>query len=206
MFNTTTYLPKLKEFEGSIPYMYLDTTDNVTVGVGNMLPDATAAKLLAFERRPDPGAQPPVLISRPATAAEIQTDFDNVDKQSAGRVAAYYKQFTKLDLPEAIIDSLLMTRVTEFTVKLKATFPDFALYPEEVCAALFDMAFNLGIGKLTTQFTSFSAAVKAKNWAEAAKHCHRRGPSEDRNDWTADQFEKAAAGAAKVTPPPIVTP
>ena len=40
MLNTTTYLPKLKEFEGSIPYMYLDTTSNVTVGVGNMLPSA----------------------------------------------------------------------------------------------------------------------------------------------------------------------
>jgi GH24 family phage-related lysozyme (muramidase) len=54
MLDTATYLPKLKVFEGSVPYMYLDTTGNVTVGVGKMLPNAAAAQKLGFIRRPDP--------------------------------------------------------------------------------------------------------------------------------------------------------
>ena len=53
MLNTATYLPQLKIFEGSIPFMYVDSTGNVTVGVGNMLPNAAAAQKLAFQRRLD---------------------------------------------------------------------------------------------------------------------------------------------------------
>ncbi len=194
MLNKTAYLPKLKEFEGSIPYMYLDTAGNVTVGVGNMLPNVAAAQALAFVRRPDVKAKPPVLAG-PATAAEIKTDFDNVNKQPAGRFASYYKQFTKLNLPEYVINELLNSRVQNFIVTLSATFPDFNSYPEEACAAIFDMAYNLGLGKLTSQFPSFCAAVKAKDWATAAAQCNRLGIPDSRNAWTKSQLEKAAADA-----------
>ena len=203
MLNTTTYLPKLKEFEGSIPYMYLDTTNNVTVGVGDMLPNAAEAQKLAFDMRADAKAKPPITVARAATADEIKADFDNVAKQAAGKVASHYKQFTKCDLPETVVDSLLEARVNEFKTGLIAAFPDYNQYPEEVCAALFDMAFNLGLGKLNNGFPTFVKAVKAKDWATAAKQCHRKGPSEARNDWTKAQFEtadaneKAAAAVAK---------
>jgi len=195
MFNSIVYLPKLKEFEGAIPYMYLDTGGNVTVGVGNLLASATDAKQLGFVRRADPTAKPPVTAG-PATPAEIQTDFDNVNKQTAGKIASYYQQFTKLDLPDAIITSLLNGRVTEFKAKLVATFPDFDTYPDEACAALFDMGFNLGVAGLTSKFPTFCKAVKDKDWATAAKECHRAAPvNDDRNDWTKAQFDKAAADA-----------
>ena len=201
VLNTTTYLPKLKEFEGSIPYMYLDTGGNVTVGVGNMLPNADAAKRLKFQRRPDPTAKPPILTARDATDDEIKTDFDTVNKQTAGMVASHYKQFTKLDLPETEIDALLLTRVNEFQTLLKSTFPDFASYPDEACAAIFDMAFNLGIGKLTSQFPNFCKAVKSKDWATASAQCKRGGIPDSRNDWTKEQFDAAAANAAPATKP-----
>src|ERR1017187_236323 len=150
MLDTTTYLTKLKEFEGVFSYMYEDTAGNVTVGVGNLLANAAAAQKLAFVRRPNPSAKPPVLPG-PATADEIKADFDNVNKQPAGKLASYYRQFTQLDLPDSVIDSLLRSRVREFTTTLCATFPDFNSYPAEACAAIFDMAFNLGLGKLTSQ-------------------------------------------------------
>ena len=82
---------------------------------------------------------------------------------------ASYKQFTKLDLPETAIDALLQTRVTEFCVDLVAAFPDFQQYPDPVCAALFDMAFNLGMTKLTGTFPMFCAAVKRRDWATAVR-------------------------------------
>src|SRR5947209_19852649 len=65
MLNTSTYLPKLKEFEGSIRFMYVDSTGNVTVGVGNLLATAAAAQNLTFQRRPDPTAIPPITVARP---------------------------------------------------------------------------------------------------------------------------------------------
>ena len=191
MLNTITYLPKLKEFEGVYPYMYLDTTGNVTVGVGNLLASAAAAQRLAFVVRPDPNASPPIL-TRPATMDEVAADFDNVDSQIPGRIASYYKQFTKLDLPNTVIDSLLNSRVQEFTTSLCAVFPAFNSYPAEACAAIFDMAFNLGLGKLTSQFPIFCKAVKEMDWTTAALQCRRIGINDARNDWTKLQFETAA--------------
>jgi len=194
MLDTSTYLPKLKEFEGVFSYMYLDTTGNVTVGVGNLLANAAAAQKLAFVRRADPSAKPPVLAG-PAMADEIKADFDNVNKQPAGKLASYYRQFTKLDLPDSVIDSLLKSRVQEFTTTLCATFPDFNSYPAEACAAIFDMAFNLGIMKLTSQFPTFCKAVKAKDWATASKESTRGGIGDARNNWTKAQLDKADADA-----------
>ncbi len=193
-----TYLPKLKEFEGNIPYMYLDTAGNVTVGVGEMLPNVGAAQKLAFVRRADPSAEPPV-VAGPATADEIKTDYENVDKQTSGKLASYYKQFTKLDLPGNVIDTLLTTRVKQFTTQLVVSFPDFDSYPNEAQAALFDMAYNLGTNKLTSQFPTFCKAVKDKDWAKAATECKRGGIPDDRNNWTKAQFE-AAAAASKAKP------
>jgi hypothetical protein len=112
MLDLTTYLPKLKVFEGNVGYMYLDTATppNVTVGVGEMLPNAAAAQKLAFVRRPDPTAKPPVLPG-PATADEIKADFDNVTKQAGAKASGYYKQFTKLDLPQSVIDSTVNAEI-----------------------------------------------------------------------------------------------
>lgn len=201
MLDTITYLPQLKEFEGVYPYMYLDTTGNVTVGIGNLLASAAAAQKLAFVVRPDPHASPPI-FTRPATVDEITADFDNVDSQIPGRIAGYYKQFTKLDLPGTVIDSLLSNRVQEFTTALCAVFPGFNSYPAEACAAIFDMAFNLGLGKLTSQFPIFCKAVKGTDWATAALQCRRIGINDARNEWTKAQFEKAAADS-RLNPHPV---
>jgi GH24 family phage-related lysozyme (muramidase) len=192
MLDTVTYLPKLKEFEGVCSHMYLDATGNITVGVGNLLANVAAAQKLAFVLRANPLAKPPVL-ARPATADEIRADFERVDNQPAGRLATYYKQFTLLDLPSNVIDSLLNGRVQEFTASICAAFRDFDSYPEEACAAIFDMSFNLGLGKLTSQFPNFCKAVKHVDWSTAAAQCHRNGINDARNAWTKAQFEKAEA-------------
>ena len=194
MLDVTTYLPKLKEFEGVYSHMYLDTTDNVTVGAGQMLANVAAAQKLAFVVRPDPAANPPV-SARPATPDEIQADFDSVTRQPGGRTAGFYKQFTKLDLPASAIDSVLNSKVQEFTASLCVKFPDFNSYPQEACAAIFDMAYNLGVEKLTSEFPTFSKAVRARDWATAARECQRRGIGDARNNWTKLQLENAAAGA-----------
>jgi GH24 family phage-related lysozyme (muramidase) len=194
MLDLATYLPRLKEFEGVFSYMYVDTTGNVTVGVGQMLPTVAAAQDLAFVLRANPVANPPE-SARPATPDEIRADFVNVSQQPGGRTAPFYKQFTKLDLPDSAIDAVLEAKIEEITKQLSIAFPDFNSYPAEACAAILDMGYNLGVEKLTTAFPSFSRAVRARDWATAAEECQRRGPGPDRNNWTKAQLENAAANA-----------
>jgi GH24 family phage-related lysozyme (muramidase) len=195
MLDTSTYLPILSGFEGSIRYMYLDTAGKVTVGVGNMLPDAAAAQALAFVVRPGPGADP-AAAPIAATPDQIAADFANVTQQSKAMTASYYKQFTTLDLPDEAITALLTARVQAFTTQLIATFPNFNNYPSAACAAIFDMAFNLGLKKVTNNFPTFSKAVLAADWTTAAAQCHRLPPiSDSRNNWTQAQFLQAVNGA-----------
>lgn len=196
MLDTSTYLPILSGFEGAIRYMYLDTAGKVTVGVGNMLPDATAAQALPFVVRPEPGADPSAAPIA-ATSDQIAADFANITQQTKAMAASYYKQFTTLDLPDDAIMTLLTSRVQDFTSQLVATFPNFNDYPSQACAAIFDMAFNLGLKKVTNNFPSFSAAVRAADWTTAAAQCHRLPPiSDTRNNWTQAQFLQAANGGS----------
>jgi GH24 family phage-related lysozyme (muramidase) len=194
MLDTTAYLPILSEFEGSIPYMYLDTAGNVTVGVGNLLADAAAAQTLPFVVRPGPDADP----SAPpvsATPDQIAADFAGVTQQPKALAASHYKQFTTLELPSDAILALLASRVQDFTTQLIAKFPDFNTYPAEACAAIFDMSFNLGLDGVLHGFPTFSQAVRTADWTTAAAQCHRKPPiSNDRNNWTQSQFLQAANG------------
>ena len=104
------------------PHIYLDTVGKVTVAVGQMLPTAAAAEGLTCMRR-DNGHQ--------ATVAEIGQDYESVARQPSGRVAAFYKQFTRLDMPEEAINALSDTRVGEFAAGLRRDFPNYDSYPDE---------------------------------------------------------------------------
>lgn len=80
---------KLKLYERKIPYMYLDSGGNVTIGIGHMLRTVADAQKLPF------------LVdktNKKATAAEIKDDFENVKKVGKGYKATFYKRSTKLKL------------------------------------------------------------------------------------------------------------
>ena len=178
----------IKEGEGCIPHMYLDTVGKVTVAVGQMLPTAAAAQTLTFIRR-DNGNQ--------ATDAEKRQDFEAVARQTAGRVAAAYKQFTQLDMPEDAINALLDTRIEGFEAVLRRDFPEYDSYPDEVKLGLMDMAFNLGNQGLVSKFPSFTRAARAQRWRTCAQECQRTGISNARNAMTKQLFENAATAAGQ---------
>jgi len=181
--------------------MYLDTAGKVTVGVGNMLPDVATAQSLPFVVRPASPGSDPASPALPATADQIAADFASVAQQPQGLLASRYRQFTTLDLPGDAITALLASRVQGFTTQLITTFPDFNTYPAEACAAIFDMAFNLGLKKLLSTFPTFVRAVRAADWATAAAQCHRLPPISDaRNNWTQAQFLSAANGDSDPQP------
>ncbi|NOS88527.1 MAG: hypothetical protein HOP34_08305 [Methylococcaceae bacterium] len=179
-------------WEGRFPYMYLDTKGLVTVGIGKMLPNIAAAQSLGFVRRAD---------GLVATAKEIETDFNEVKKQPAAKLASSYQKHTKLDLPNNEIDALLKSTADSFEKSLEGYFKDYKTYPTTVKRALLDMAYNLGMGKDATkkhhatglhQFKTLKAAVESGDWKKASENCHRKGPSEERNNWTRDLFLEAA--------------
>ncbi len=177
----STYLEqsiqKLRQYEGSVPWMYLDTVGKVTVGVGLMLPNPMAAKALGF-----------LLNGRSATPEEIAAEFERVSGMPKGRPAAFYHRPGALELPEPLIEAKLKETLLGFEGRLRARLPEYDGLPDRAKLALLDMAYNLGPAKLFAQYTHLLQAIGKGDWAGAAQHCNRRGPAPARNSWTRDQF------------------
>jgi GH24 family phage-related lysozyme (muramidase) len=181
---TPNMIANEKRFEGNIPYMYLDTAGNVTVGVGKLLSNVNAATTLPFLKKSDATA---------ASTANITTEFGTVQGLEVGHVASYYDQFTTLRLKQPDIDSLLTTDLNGFEQQLATNFSEYDNFPASAQEGLVDMVFNLGIGSLINSFPTFTAAVRAKDWNKAAAECHRQDISDERNDFVKELFQKAAA-------------
>jgi GH24 family phage-related lysozyme (muramidase) len=174
-------LEKLKEFEGSVEWMYRDTVGKVTVGVGLMLPNAEAAQALPFLQ----GA-------RPATAQEIAAEYARVDAMTMGRAWAFYKTPSSLELAQQTIDAKLLSVLQGFEADLRAEFSNYDTFPDPIKLALLDMIYNLGANGLFKGFPHLISAIQTGNWSLAADHCTRRGPAPTRNNWTKQQFLSVA--------------
>lgn len=179
-------LAHLEIFEGVVPWMYLDTRGFVTVGVGEMLANATKAQTLNFV---DPRGGP-------STPDAILDEFDRVSSLAPGKVAAFYRSPVSPVLPQATIDTLLMNHLNFFDGQLAGRFPAYASFPDAAKLGLLDMTYNLGVTGLFSGFPHFMASVDGQDWLGAAANCHRVGPSQVRNEWTRQQFLAAAAAAA----------
>lgn len=158
-------------WEGSYNHMYLDTRGFVTCGVGFMLPSARAAALCPFT---------------PST--EIAADFATIASKPVGRLAGWYKQFTRCVLSETYIRAHFSQLCVGLVGNLRRDFPNYDLIPPPAQLALLDMAFNLGSAKLNTEYVHLKMAVAAQDWKTAATQCSRRGPSPARNAATAALF------------------
>lgn len=162
----------IKAGEGCIEHLYLDSVGKVTVGVGNMLPDVTAAQALAFVDRE---------TGDPASEAMIAAEFELLSQQEADHIASYYRQFTGLILEPPTIDQLLDRRINGFLGGLRRNFEGFDTLPDPAQLGLMDMAFNLGSSGLINKFPTFTRAVRAGDWQTCAKECRRRGIQDSRN-------------------------
>jgi len=159
--------------------MYRCTGGEVTVGIGHAIPGAADAARMPWE-----------IAGRAASASEAQTDFGKVAAAPIGQLATNYAALTQCRLSDEHIRGLVEADVQTFETRLAASFPKWSAYPEPVQEALFDMAFNLGIGGLK-KFVKLLQAVDAGNWETAAQESHRQGIGQQRNDATADLFRQA---------------
>lgn len=187
---------RLERYEGRVNHMYLDARGNVTIGVGHLLSGLAQAQSLPF--RSAKGAL--------ASAAEIQEDYEAVQRQPANRLASFYKRSTKLTLPNAEVDTLTNRHIDAFEVELARIYLGFNAYPSEVKLALLDLVFNVGPSNLKHQWPSFNAAIKAKDWSKAAGNSRRATPiAAERNQYVRDLLLKAAkatVGASAVATNP----
>ncbi len=173
---------KIREFEGSVPWMYLDTVGKVTVGIGMMLVNEAAASALPF-----------AMSGRPATPDEINREFARVSAMKRGQVAKSYFSKGGLALSEETIEAKLRDALEGFEGYLRSHVHGYDALPDAAKLALLDMVYNLGPGRLFAEYPRLIAAVERGDWKTAAGASLRRGPSVVRNLWTKEQFLAAAA-------------
>jgi GH24 family phage-related lysozyme (muramidase) len=178
------FVQALCQWEGVIPWMYLDQKGLVTVGVGNYLPNVAVALALPFR-----------IDERPASPTEIAADYARVSRMKADLGAHSYKSFTSVVLRDDDSQALLLRRLgMEFLPGLERLFPGFETFPNPVQAALVDMAYTLGLDGLARGFPSLCKYVRARKWVGAAAECHRAHPCrEARNAWTRARFLEGVA-------------
>jgi len=172
---------RLKKFEGSVPYMYLCTGGEVTVGVGHAIPNPAKASQLSWQVG---GAAP--------APAQASADFEQVAAAQKGMLASAYAGLTQCRMSDGGIEALVEADVLAFEARLATTLPNWNSYPEPVQEALFDMAFNLGLGGLK-KFPTMLAAIDAGDWNTAAAQSHRQGIGEARNQEIAALLRSASA-------------
>jgi GH24 family phage-related lysozyme (muramidase) len=172
-------LTRLEQFEGRIPHMYRCTGGEVTIGIGHAIASPDDAVSLAW-----------TVDGRAATPEEVRAGWAAVGAAQLGMPALKHATLSRCRMGNDAIDTLAAADVDRFAAQIAAALSKWSGYPTCVQSALFDMAFNLGLGGLL-KFRNLLAACDAGDWATAAAECHRKGIAESRNDATAALFRQA---------------
>ena len=177
------YLPICKQWEGCVPWFYLDTKANVTVWVGFEVASALAAQALPMYL---PGGT--VACTEQEKAAAWKT----VSAIQPGRLPASYEYSGCPIMLPSDGDALLLAKLDTLDEGLAAGIPNFEELPDGWKMALTDIAWNLGLHGLLNGYPRMLAAIEAGDGATAAAECHRNGIGDERNTWTAAQFSGQA--------------
>lgn len=159
--------------------MYLDVVGKVTVGVGNMSPNADSAAELAFVHADSNERAPESLI---------REQFAKVAEQEEGHSASHYAQYTTIRLDDDEIDQLLDARLDAFESGLERDFDGYDSFPEAAKLGLMDMAFNLGNRGLVEKFPTFTRAARGQDWGTCAEECKRSQIQDSRNEEVKELF------------------
>jgi GH24 family phage-related lysozyme (muramidase) len=170
------------QWEGAIPWMYLDGRGNVTVGCGLLLLDVGAACGLPFQMQ----------TGESASEDMISVDFHRVEALPSNKLPGFYHSDLSPVLARSSISSLLRQYIVSDDAALKKAYSGWDGYPDSAKQALLDMAFNLGVSGLLHRYPHLGIAIESKNWLLAAEACHRLGISNERNNWTKNLFISAS--------------
>ncbi len=186
--NEAAFIQHLKDpgNELFVPYMYLDDGNNVTVGIGTLLKDADAAKLLKFVERG---------TNKPAHPKHIENAFNKVQNSGlAGSVHTVFKPLTSIEISEAVAVIQVSNVIPVFLEELRKQrfFRDLDTFPVEAKMGLLDMVYTLGLPKFLAIFKVFSPVVQRRDWKMAAVESSRSSVKDSRNRIVQQWFEEAA--------------
>lgn len=181
---------QVADFEGAIPYLYLDSAvpPNATAAIGLMLSSLEASQALPWYVND---------FSRAATQLEVARDWARVKAMRGGMMAAQYRSPDGLSLTDADMLSMLRSELGGIDAQLATMYTSYPKWPDPAKFAILDMAYNLGLRELRDGYPVFDRAANEEDWLTCSGQCHRNGPSFARNQWTAEQF--SAAYSMKVT-------
>jgi len=178
------YLPICKQWEGCVPWFYLDTRGNVTVWVGFLVESALIAQSLTMYL---PGGM------TLATAQDKAQAWETVSAMQLGRLPASYEYSGAPIMLPSDGDALLMSKLDTLDAGLTEGIPGFENLPDAWKMALTDMAYNLGLHGLLGGYPKMLRAVQVGNGPLAAAECHRNGINDERNQWCAACFNGQVA-------------
>lgn len=177
--NLDAVVDDLIRWEGFVSWLYLDTREHVTVGIGMLLRDVEAAFALPFTA--SRGQQ--------ASHDEIRFDFERVAGMEPGLAARFYRAPCSVELPTSTMRALAVERLnTVYLPGLRALLLAFDSFPAGPQSALIDMSWNLGLGGLA-KFGNLLHCCRDQDWEAAAVESHVYSSSAARNAWRATMFQ-----------------
>jgi GH24 family phage-related lysozyme (muramidase) len=188
---------KIKAFERTIPYPYLDSKGVVTVGTGINVDDKSKFMGLDFRVGTSAGRKAP-LVEKEAAFYSLKTFAkQETSKAPTGSVrpvnksASFYKTFTNLRLSEEQVDLLYRKHFKQtLTKEIPHAFPKFSTYPDEAKIVIMDMMFNMGPTRFTKEkWPSFFESLNKGDWKRAGVESHRKDIEAKRNDWARDMLK-----------------
>ena len=178
-----------KQFEGEVPWMYLDVKGLVTVGVGNLIDPIGAALGLPFLHAD--GSK--------ALFGEISAEWHTIKNHQELAHQGYQRArgFCRLHLSDDGISALVASKLASNWAFMARYFPNQDTWPAAAQLASSSLAWAIGAG-WPLIFKNCAASAKAENWAACAFECeineHGNLGVVSRNKAMCQLFKYAAAG------------
>lgn len=163
------YWPTLaRQHEGVLPFMYLDTFNYLTIGIGSLMDAPTAPEellKLPWFHKTTKGF---------ATRAQIAAEYEVVQNRPdlSPRGGSAFAAITNYRISNAVIDTLLNEETARIWNRLKFWVPDLEKWPADAQIAMLDMGFNLGPNFLNLdRYAVIRSAVRDQNFSALARYC-----------------------------------
>ena len=173
----------IEQFERVIPYPYIDTTGNITIGAGanvnnwddfrqlnltvNGIPATEAQKLEAYS-----------YLHRLSNQQDAGGNYVNRNTQ-----ADAFENKTNVRISDAEARNLAQTHMIEDLAHLRREFADFDSFPLPLKEVLLDIQYNVAGGVNRYNWPKLYKAIEDHDIDKIIEHIHRRDIANELNDW-----------------------
>lgn len=193
-----SYGPMVTRWEGRISFIYLDSNNKATVGVGHHIRDESEAvnihRRFPFVYR-DPRSSGG---AKRANDLEVRDEYRRIMATKAGgKGAEHFRNLTSLDLTANGIDRLLDRDIDDHLgdiLRNTGRFPNYLTYPLDAQLAILDRVFNRGLPKILGA-NPFMEAIQRRDWTsaiQAVNHSLVAAPDPNRQSQMKQYFQNAA--------------